>query len=79
MSESKRIQAIKTGIIDLGFMKMRVYVTAEGERFINADDMEKFFTDDSGNFTEEAAEKLAKGIKLGKFDSEEPLEADNGN
>lgn len=69
------IRPIKTGIIDLGFMKMRCYVTVEGKRFINADDLEEFFMGNH-NFTDEAALKLAEGIKLGNFDSEEEYKND---
>lgn len=62
---------IREGIIDLGFMKVRCYTTEGGERYLNADDIEELFMGDHGDkFTEETGMKLAEGIKLGKFDSE---------
>ena len=64
----EKMKPISEGVIDIGFMKIRVYVMADGERFINADDLEQLFMGDN-EFDPEKADKLARGIN-GKLENE---------
>lgn len=56
-------KAISSSEIDLGGFIMHVYVLDNGQRVIDADDVEAFFNRPDISITEEQAGELAKALK----------------